>query len=59
MTTEDRILAAIHGVEFVEAATGLTIVLAELTLREARGNRAAVKQIFRDIADGLDEDTLH
>jgi hypothetical protein len=60
---EQKIYDAIEGHDFIEAGTTLTIVLGDIALRKANGNRDFVRALFLDIAnsvtDAEEEEWLH
>jgi hypothetical protein len=53
VTLESKLLDVIVGVDFVEAATALSMVLAAITFQRSGGNEDAVRLLFRNLGDNL------
>jgi hypothetical protein len=58
---EEKIYEAMEGHDFIEAGTTLTIILGEIALRKAKGNREFVRMLFHDIANSIldSDERLH
>jgi hypothetical protein len=48
---EDKIYEAIDGADFIDAATALTYVLANIAFNKSGGDSQAVRDLFRRISD--------
>jgi hypothetical protein len=48
---EDKIYEAIDGADFIDAATALTFVLANIAFNKSGGDHEAVRALFRRISE--------